>query len=63
MAVREVYIVCLISDHYPSLGFQARHFLKANTSLQIPAPFVMDVFALDAMTEMLESPLSRARSP
>lgn len=57
MAVREVYIVCLISDHYPSLSFQARHFLKANTSLQIPAPFIMDVFALDAMTEMLESPL------
>lgn len=57
MTMREVYIVCLISDHYPALSFQARHFLKANTSLQIPAPFVMDVFALDAMTEMLESPL------
>lgn len=57
MSVREVYIVCLISDHYPALSFQARHFLKANTTLQIPAPFVMDVFALDAMTEMLESPL------
>ena len=57
MSVRAVYIVCLISDHYPALSFQARHFLKANTTLQIPAPFVMDVFALDAMTEMLESPL------
>lgn len=57
MAIREAYIVCLISDHYPALSFQARHFLKANTTPQIPTPFVMDVFALDAMTEMLESPL------
>jgi len=54
---REVYILCAVSDHYPALSFQARHFLKHQETEVIKPPFVLDVFTLDAMTEMLESPL------
>lgn len=54
---KEVYIFCVVSDHYPALSFQARQFLKFETSKTIQPPLVMDVFTLDAMTEMLESPL------
>ena len=54
---KEIYIFCVVSDHYPALSFQARQFLKYNTTDKIMAPFVMDVFLLDVMTEMLSSPL------
>jgi hypothetical protein len=27
MALKEVYVLCTISDHYPALSFQARQFL------------------------------------
>lgn len=54
---KEVYPFCVVSEHYPALATQARHFLKYNTSNVIKPPFVMDVFMLDVMTEMLQSPL------
>ncbi|MCX7060599.1 MAG: SEC-C metal-binding domain-containing protein [Gammaproteobacteria bacterium] len=55
--LKRIYVICLVSDHYPALSFQARQFLKFAASDTISPPFVMDVFALDAMTEMLDSPL------
>ncbi|MFH6568402.1 MULTISPECIES: SEC-C metal-binding domain-containing protein [Pseudomonas] len=55
--LKRIYVLCLISDHYPALSFQARQFLKCVPTMTISPPFVMDVFALDAMTEMLSSPL------
>ena len=55
--IKEIYIFCVVSDHYPALSFQSRQFLKTETSKIIQPPLVMDVFTLDAMTEMLESPL------
>lgn len=54
---KRIYVICLISDHYPALSFQARQFLKFAATDTISPPFVMDVFALDAMAEMLSSPL------
>jgi hypothetical protein len=55
---RGVYPLCVVSDHYPALASQARHFLKPREwSKAILTPLVIDVFALDAMTEMLERPL------
>lgn len=54
---KEIYPFCVVSDHYPSLSFQAREFLKFQETKNIKAPFVMDVFFLDAVTEMLPSPL------
>jgi hypothetical protein len=55
--VKEVYLVSVVSEHYPALAFQARQYLKYRTTSVIRAPFVMDVFLLDAMTEMLATPL------
>lgn len=57
VSLKRIYIICLVSDHYPALSFQARQFLKFTATDTISPPFVMDVFALDAMTEMLSSPL------
>lgn len=55
--LKRIYVLCLIADHYPALSFQARQFLKYTPTATISPPFIMDVFALDAMTEMLGSPL------
>nr|VFK44555.1 MAG: SEC-C motif-containing protein [Candidatus Kentron sp. SD]VFK49511.1 MAG: SEC-C motif-containing protein [Candidatus Kentron sp. SD] len=57
MPIKEVYVLCVVSDHYPALSFQARQFLKFKPADGISTPFVLDVFTLDAMTEMLASPL------
>lgn len=54
---KEIFILCVVADHYPALSFQSRQFLTFETTDVVRAPFVMDVFLLDAMTEMLESPL------
>jgi hypothetical protein len=55
--VSEIYILCVVADHYPSLQFQSRQFLKYTQTDVIRAPMVLDVFTLDAITEMLPSPL------
>lgn len=55
--LREIFPVCVVSDHYPALAFQARHFLKFNVTEVIRPPLVTDIFALDVMAEMLSSPL------
>lgn len=52
-----IFPVTVVADHYPALAFQARHFLKAKSTERIVPPLVTDVFALDAITEMLTSPL------
>ncbi|WP_305879707.1 SEC-C metal-binding domain-containing protein [Yersinia ruckeri] len=49
--------VCIVSDHFPALAAQARHFLKYQTTNVIKHPYVMDVFLIDMITEMLPSPL------
>lgn len=56
-AFKEIYIVCVVSDHYPALTFQARQFLRFETTDQLAPPFVMDIFTLDVLTEMLSTPL------
>ena len=54
---KTIDILCVVSDNYPALSFQARQFLKLQTTEVIQPPFVMDIFTLDVMTEMLDSPL------
>jgi uncharacterized protein YchJ len=56
-AVEKVFVVCLVADHYPALAAQARQFLQFESVDGVAAPLVMDVFLLDALTEMLDSPL------
>lgn len=53
----EIYPLCVVSDHYPALSFQARQFLNSSETEVIKAPFVMDVFFLDVVTEVLDTPL------
>lgn len=55
--LRYVYILCAVSDHYPVLTVQARHFLKYEEDAVIHAPLVADVFLIDVLAEMLASPL------
>ncbi len=57
LPIKDVYVLCVVSDHYPALSFQARQFLQFQATNAISPPFVLDVFTLDAMTEMLDSPL------
>lgn len=55
--VEEVFVLCLVADHYPALAAQARQFLQFKPVDRVAAPLVMDVFLLDAMAEMLDTPL------
>jgi hypothetical protein len=55
--IKEVFLISLVSDHYPALAFQVKQSLKFQTTDIIRPPFVMDVFLLDTLTEMLASPL------
>jgi hypothetical protein len=55
--LKEIYIVCVVCDSYPALNFQTQQLLKFERWKTIQAPLVTDVFTLDVMTEMLESPL------
>ena len=51
------YPVALTAEHYPALTIQVRHFLQAKSSESSAVPLVIDVFALDAIAELLRSPL------
>ena len=55
--IRNIYPVCLVSDHYPALSFQVRQFLKFRTTDVVKTPLVCDVFLLDVLTEFLDSPV------
>lgn len=55
--IKEIYLFSIVSEHYPALAFQASQYLTYQTTEVIKPPFVMDVFLLDAITEMLASPL------
>jgi hypothetical protein len=55
--LKEIYIFCVVSDHYPALSFQARQYLKYETNSVSQPPFVLDIFALDTMAEMLDTPI------
>lgn len=54
---KKIYLVCLLADHYPALSSQARMFLNYKVTNEVPAPYVIDVFTLDVLTEMLDTPL------
>lgn len=56
-ALREIYPLCIVSDHYPALAAQVRRFLKARSDAVIQPPLVGDIFLIDVLAEMLASPL------
>lgn len=56
-SIKDIFLFSLVSEHYPALAFQASQSLKFQTTNVIRPPFVMDVFLLDTLTEMLATPL------
>lgn len=54
---KEIYIFCVVSDHYPALTMQAYNFIQYTETNIIKAPFIMDIFLLDVLSEMLDNPL------
>lgn len=55
--ITEIFPVCVIADHYPSLYSQSQKFLKTKTKKKIKPPYVMDVFLLDVISEFLTHPI------
>lgn len=55
--IKVTFPVCVLADHYPSLSFQARHFLKVRATDAVRPPLVTDVFTLDVIAEFLDTPL------
>jgi hypothetical protein len=55
--IKDIFIFCVTSEHYPALSFQSMQLLEYEETDTIKAPFVMDIFLLDIMTEMLSTPL------
>ncbi len=55
--IDRVYPLCVLADHYPALAFQSRQYLAAREVAGVVAALIIDVFALDAITEMLSTPL------
>ena len=49
--------ICIGSEHYPALSAQARNFLKIEVTETIKHPYVIDVFLIDMITEMLSTPI------
>lgn len=55
--IKEVFLFSIVSEHYPALAFQVSQSLQFQTTNVIRPPFVMDVFLLDTLSEMLATPL------
>jgi hypothetical protein len=55
--IKHIHPVCVVSDHYAALSFQARQFLNFTATETIKPPLVCDVFFIDVVTEFLDTPL------
>ncbi len=53
----KIYPICLVSDHYPALVTQVDRFLVLREVAGVARPLVTDIFALDALCELLDRPL------
>ena len=54
---QKIYPICLVADHYPSLVFQTDRFLQKREADKVAQPIVTDIFALDAIAELLDRPV------
>ncbi|MCW5590087.1 MAG: NERD domain-containing protein [Legionellales bacterium] len=52
----QIFIMCLLSDNYPSLAAKTRNLLFNKLNIHYN-PYVIDVFILDILCELLSSPL------
>lgn len=53
----KIFPVCAVLDHYPALSAQVRNLLKISCSKHVQPPLVTDIFFLDVLTELLNTPL------
>lgn len=54
---KEIFVFCTVSEFYPALAHQSSQFLETKDHDIIQKPYVMDVFFLDVLCEMLDTPL------
>ena len=54
--VRHIHPVCVIADCQPALAVQTRAFLKTSKRKILTAPFVCDLFLIDMLSDILQSP-------
>lgn len=55
--IKEIFPVCIVAEHYPSLSIQAHQFIKYEKDENIHEPLITDIFFFDVLTELLNSPL------
>lgn len=55
--IREIYPICVTSEVYPSLPHQSRVFLKTRRIPRVNEPYVVDIFCLDVICELIKNPL------
>ncbi len=53
----KIFPLCAVSDHFPALAAQARQFLKIKSTDNVLSPIVTDIFFLDVLTDILDTPL------
>lgn len=53
----EIFLMCVVSDYFPGLPFLIDKFIKPIDHPVIRAPYVIDIFLLDVLCELLENPL------
>lgn len=53
-SIDDVYLLCITSDHYPAITFQARTYLQK--ALEDPSPIAINIFDLDVLTYYLKDP-------
>jgi hypothetical protein len=53
----KIFPICAVSDHFPALAAQARQFLTIRATENVQPPIVTDVFFIDVLTEILDTPL------
>lgn len=54
---KEIFLFCTVSEFYPALAHQSGQFLKIQDHDVVQKPYIMDVFFLDVLCEMLDTPL------
>src|SRR3989338_1215094 len=53
-SINDVYIICLTTDHYPAIAYQARAFLTKKPGN--PNPITISIFDLDVLAYYLKDP-------
>lgn len=53
----KIFPVCAVSDHYPALAAQAGQFLITEVTEYLSSPLITDIFFLDVLTEILNTPI------